>query len=204
MHDVGRLVRDLIDSGRISNPSKPRGRILAVAAKQFCANGYSSTTVRDLAAEVGILSGSIFHHFKNKEEILFCVMQEVVLAMDYVLAQSLSESGTVKQRLRSLIATELLFIHGTTHNASSVLVSEWRALSSEHQAQVLNSRKSYDGLWLEILSQAQREKLIVNDPVLLHKLLHGAMAWSQHWYQPDGTVTMDQLIDQVLNLAIKE
>lgn len=204
MHDVGNLVRELISKGKITDPGKPRGRILAVAAKQFCENGYNATTVRNLAAEVGILSGSIFHHFKNKEEILFCVMQEVVLAMEYVLSKSVPESGTVTERLRSLIATELLFIHGTTHNASSVLVSEWRQLTPEHQSLVLVNRKAYDSLWLDVLTQAKHEQLIVSDPKMLQKLLHGAIAWSKYWYQPGGVITIEELIEQVLNLAVKE
>ena len=67
---VGQLLRNMIASGQISDPASPRGRLLAAAAKLFRAKGYSRTTVRDLAAEVGILSGSIFHHFNNKDEIL--------------------------------------------------------------------------------------------------------------------------------------
>jgi len=35
--------------------------------------------VRDLAAAVGIQSGSIFHHFRTKEDILKAVMTEAIL-----------------------------------------------------------------------------------------------------------------------------
>src|SRR3954470_12725999 len=55
----------------------PRGRLLRAAAHLFLTRGYAQTTVRDLAREVGILSGSIFHHFDSKEEILEAVMNEV-------------------------------------------------------------------------------------------------------------------------------
>ena len=56
----------------------PRGRLLSAAAQLFRDKGYERTTVRDIAAVVGIQSGSIFHHFKTKEEILFAVMEEVI------------------------------------------------------------------------------------------------------------------------------
>ena len=44
----------------------PRGRLLSAAAHLFRDKGFDRTTVRDIAASVGIQSGSIFHHFKSK------------------------------------------------------------------------------------------------------------------------------------------
>ena len=57
----------------------PRGRVLRAAAHLFRVQGYSGTTVREIAALVGIQSGSLFHHFRSKEEILFVVMKEVII-----------------------------------------------------------------------------------------------------------------------------
>ncbi|MDR9778931.1 helix-turn-helix domain-containing protein, partial [Rhizobium hidalgonense] len=45
----------------------PRGKILRVAAYLFQQQGYTRTTVRDIATMVGIQSGSLFHHFKSKD-----------------------------------------------------------------------------------------------------------------------------------------
>ena len=53
----------------------PRGRLLSAAAQLFREKGFDRTTVRDIAAAVGIQSGSIFHHFKSKEDILYSVME---------------------------------------------------------------------------------------------------------------------------------
>ena len=46
-----------------------RGKLLQTAAHLFRSKGYERTTVRDLASAVGIQSGSIFHHFKSKDEM---------------------------------------------------------------------------------------------------------------------------------------
>ena len=51
--------------------NSPRGRLLSAAAHLFRDKGFDRTTVRDIAAAVGIQSGSIFHHFKSKEDILY-------------------------------------------------------------------------------------------------------------------------------------
>lgn len=59
-----------------------RDEILSIAAQQFAERGMASTTVRDIGSAAGILSGSLYHHFESKEqmvaELLLPVMQRQV------------------------------------------------------------------------------------------------------------------------------
>jgi TetR/AcrR family transcriptional regulator, cholesterol catabolism regulator len=52
-----------------------RSELLAIAARLFAARGYNQTTVRDIADEAGILSGSLYHHFSSKEAMLDEIMR---------------------------------------------------------------------------------------------------------------------------------
>ncbi len=199
---VGTVIRTLITEGKISDPDQPKGRLLAAAAKLFREKGYAETTVRELAAEVGILSGSIFHHFSSKGEILFAVMKEVVVSMETALALALEEADTTEQKIRTLIVIELAFIHGKTRNATAVLISEWRSLTEEQQQYLLKERKAYFDLWHEVLAQAQQEGLTHIEPIYLRQLLNGAIVWTAYWYKPGGALSMSALVERVLGLAI--
>ena len=55
--------------------------IVSAAAKVFRTKGYHAATVRDIAQEVGILKGSLYHHFASKEELLYLVVKEPIAAM---------------------------------------------------------------------------------------------------------------------------
>lgn len=52
-------------------------KILAAALDLFCVNGYTTVSVRDIGKAVGIKESSIYYHFKNKEEILQTILQQV-------------------------------------------------------------------------------------------------------------------------------
>jgi TetR/AcrR family transcriptional regulator, cholesterol catabolism regulator len=52
-----------------------RAQIIEVAARYFAEFGFEATTVRQIADEVGILPGSLYHHFETKEEILHEVIK---------------------------------------------------------------------------------------------------------------------------------
>ncbi len=199
---IGALLRNMIASGQICDPASPKGRLLAAAAKLFREKGYSGTTVRDLAAEVGILSGSIFHHFKNKDEILYGVMKEVVSAMNASLVMILEQKTDPAAKVRALIENELIFIHGSPGDASAVLVYEWRSLSEEKQALILEQREAYEGLWVGVLEEARLAGLTRIESDVLRQLLHGAVAWSVNWYEPDGVLSLEDLIDRTLSLVL--
>ena len=64
------VMQQLVAAGRVTDPESARGKLLQTAAHLLRSKGYERTTVRDLAGAVGIQSGSIFHHFKSKDEIL--------------------------------------------------------------------------------------------------------------------------------------
>lgn len=61
-----------------------RDEILGHAAKVFAAKGYATATVRDIAEAAGILSGSLYHHFSSKDQMLEEILREYV---DVIVAQ---------------------------------------------------------------------------------------------------------------------
>jgi AcrR family transcriptional regulator len=56
----------------MSTPAPPtrRDELLELAATMFAERGLRATTVRDIADSAGILSGSLYHHFSSKEEMV--------------------------------------------------------------------------------------------------------------------------------------
>ena len=147
---------------------------------------------------------SIFHHFKNKEEILFAIMQDIVITMNHVLESSLQTKQDITAQIRVLVETELLFIHGETRHAARVLLFEWHALSEDKQSAILQRREQYYQTWHTILEAAFKQGVITVEPDYLRQLIHGALVWTTHWYKPDGTLSLPSLTDQVMKLIIKD
>lgn len=194
-------------NGKLANgmDDSPRGRLLAAAAHLFRTKGFERTTVRDLAQAVGIQSGSIFHHFKSKEEILRCVMEEVIHFNTDRMKSALLQAQNPREKLLALIRAELISINGETGEAMAVLIYEWRSLNEESQRFILTLREHYEQLWLTVLNEAKVAGLIPAhvDTFILRRFLTGALSWSNYWYNPDGPLKIDQLAEQALALALK-
>jgi len=182
--------------------ANPRGRLLLAAAYLFHQQGYEKTTVREIAQLIGIRSGSLFHHFKSKEEILAAVMQATILYNAARLNQAAALSTVAEQQLRHLIHAELTSITGDTGAAMAVLVFEWQALSLDKQTELLQQREDYEQVWLGVLEQLHQQGKIKHDPFILRRLITGALAWTVNWYTANGETNVEQLTDIVLDMVI--
>ena len=192
------ILRSLIADDLVSDPASARGRLLHQAAGLFRDKGYERTTVRDLAAAVGIQSGSLFHHFRTKEDILKAVMVETIRLNTALMQAAVEAADSNHDKLRALVRAELESINGQTGEAMAVLVFEWRSLSKASQTQVLELREIYEALWLDVLGALSADKALQADPFVVRRMLTGALSWTVTWYRPDGGLTLDDLTSQVM------
>ncbi len=63
-----------------------RNEIMQVSLELFLQKGYDKTTTRDIITQAGILNGSLYNRFKNKEEILISIVKD---ATEEVLSRTL-------------------------------------------------------------------------------------------------------------------
>jgi len=61
---------------RTINPKKTIESILSVSEKLFLEKGYEKTTTQEIVSETGLSKGTLFHHFKSKEDILAAVLDK--------------------------------------------------------------------------------------------------------------------------------
>lgn len=77
---------------------KTRERILEVAAALFAERGYAATSVRDIAAELGIANPSLYYHFKSKSDLLIELLKEPLQRVELAIAEAELLSGEARTR----------------------------------------------------------------------------------------------------------
>jgi AcrR family transcriptional regulator len=64
--------------------------IIEAAKALFAKNGYSPTSMDDIARDVGIAKASLYYFFKSKEEIFAAIIEEVIAEVKNSLDQELA------------------------------------------------------------------------------------------------------------------
>ena len=94
------------EGGAVGNSKEAEERkkeILDVAEELFTAKGYESTSTTDILERVGIARGTLYYHFKSKEEILDALIERIIQGMVNNIRLALSDKSTALQKLISFV-----------------------------------------------------------------------------------------------------
>ena len=69
----------------------------------FVIKGYHNTSLRDIAAECGISTGAIYHHFNSKEEIAVKLFDDMVLFLSKLFEETLNSKKETKHKIKELV-----------------------------------------------------------------------------------------------------
>ncbi|HLK51082.1 MAG TPA: TetR family transcriptional regulator [Bryobacteraceae bacterium] len=184
-----------IETPAPSDRSTPE-RVLDTAAALFWEKGYAAATTREIAAAVGIQQASLYYHVNSKEGLLY---QLCVSSMEQLLADvqsSVQGHRDPLDQLRALVGAHLstLVKHQIRH---VTMLTELRALSKRHHAEVLALRRKYADLVRSVLEQAQATGKIRTDiPArYLYLALLNILNWAVVWFRRDQALNADQLAD---------
>ena len=177
--------------------------IVSAAAKVFRTKGYHAATVRDIAEEVGILKGSLYHHFASKEELLYLVVKEPIATMYRAMAKIAAADLTATEKLRRAIAAHLeAFDRHYPH--LFVYLREREAVKRRFREKIGFSPKEYYRCWQQILREGVENGEFRSDfdiQVTSYGLL-GMLNWSCEWYDPQGRLSVQEVAEQFTTLAL--
>jgi AcrR family transcriptional regulator len=103
--------------------SDSRTLILHQARRLFAAHGYEGTSIREMAEACGLAKASLYHHFHNKRDLYFQVLE--VDAANLVLAlQQASQVGTTSRERIYSIARAYAHVLTSSDNLIPLAVRE--------------------------------------------------------------------------------
>ena len=123
-----------------------RREILDAAGQLFRAEGYSETTLHDIAAYVGIGRTTLYEYFSDKEDVLVNLVEATIPGVVDGMLAGLPADISCRDRLSELIVRGLEFVSSDS-NLGSTLIRELPKLSQRAQTRV---RKAHGRLASEV------------------------------------------------------
>lgn len=177
--------------------------IVAAAAKVFRTKGYHAATVRDIAEEVGILKGSLYHHFESKEALLYLVVKEPIAEMFRAMAEIAEAELPATEKLRRAILAHLeAFDRHYPH--LFVYLRERESVKRRFREMIGYSPKEYERQWQQILREGVESGEFRGDldiQVTSYGLL-GMLNWLYKWYDPQGRMSVQEVAEQFTALTL--
>jgi AcrR family transcriptional regulator len=168
-----------VKSARDTKAARTRERILDAAARELAEHGYSGSSLRRVAGAAELKPGSLYFHFKTKDELMLTVLREGIAFATLQVQTAIDELGPnapPSARLRAAIGAHIESLCTAGARGAAVARGTDTLPPSVHR-RYANHARGYARLWNDLLDTAQRTREI--DPALdvriLRDLLFSAM-----------------------------
>jgi len=185
-------------------PVSRRDELLDLAATMFAERGLRATTVRDIADSAGILSGSLYHHFKSKEQMVEEVLRDFLDWLFGRYQEIVETEPNPLERLKGLFMTSFEAIE---HRHAQVVIyqDEAKRLSSLPQFDFVDIRnKEQRKMWLDLLNEGIEQGCFRPDidVDVVYRFIRDTTWVSVRWYQPGGPLTAEEVGRQYLSIVL--
>lgn len=170
----------------------------------FAERGLRATTVRDIADSAGILSGSLYHHFKSKEQMVEEVLRDFLDWLFTRYQEIVAETADPLERVRGLF---MVSFEAIEHRHAQVVIyqDEAKRLNPLPQFDFLNERnREQRSMWIDVLKEGIADGCFRPDldVDLVYRFIRDTTWVSVRWYQPGGPLTAEQVGAQYLAIVL--
>jgi AcrR family transcriptional regulator len=163
-----------------------RGTVLDAACVLFAARGYRGTSMKDIAAELGVRAPSLYNHVASKQDILFAIMDTAMDRAITALEEALTGIDDVAEQLRR--ATESLVLDFLRYPAEvTVCNNEVRSLDPGHRLAIVAKRDRYAARVRRIIEQGCRAgRFRTQTPQIAAFAVLEMGNGAKSWFKPSG------------------
>jgi AcrR family transcriptional regulator len=157
------------------------------AARLFGVKGYESTSMRDIAAAIGILPGSLYHHFESKEELFVAVyslgVSQILEAVTAAIARQDDPWGRLEAACVAHMQTLLV-----KDSYAAAVISHLSFNNMPKQDRLVGLRDRYESVFKGLIENLPLRAGV--DRRIFRLGLLGSMNWAIVWYRPGGETPM--------------
>lgn len=170
-----------------------RERVLSVTSELFRTNGYKTTSMRDIAAAVGMKSGSLYYYYDSKEALLAAILNDNIDATIKCLREavdSLPPGTSVREKFHAAVRAAVK----TVADAGDMAVASAKTLSylqePEYSEQV-RRRQAYNKFWRDLIQEGKAAGEIDSaiPEAMTCMAIIGAITFVGEWFEPGRSST---------------
>lgn len=183
--------------GETAAPDARQEQILKAAAALFVKQGYGGTSIRDIAQQVGLLAGSVYHHFPSKEDLFVAIHREGFRQLVLASEDAIRSKTDPWQRLELACAVHIESAVAGNAIDRITAVGLFAIHEDRLQKRLEKDRKKYDQIFRQLVAALDLPK--TSNRSIFRLALLGAINWALVWYKP-GQSTPQQIARDLIRI----
>ncbi len=154
---------------------KKKHKIIESATKVFSAKGFAQATISEIAKGAGFTSSGIYLYYKNKEDLLFKIIEDFLIKSCEGLAEHLQGIQGAENKLRKAIWFHCKSYSGNKNEIKIVL--EARSYPRFYKSTAYSSLKQYAAFFTDIIQEGMLDGSFreLSSPMMLRDIILGTV-----------------------------
>ena len=188
-----------------SAESARRREIVDAATEVFAEKGIVAATVRDIGERVGILSGSLYHHFASKEELIAEILVPVVRSQVEAFDAIAAETTDPEEIVRRLIAAAVAQTASNPHAARILRNDSHHIRELPGLEEVVRQQRAVMSRWVSAVKQgiAAGQFRRDADPSVTARSIADVVLGAYRFMKPVGRMPAGRVADQLAALLLE-
>lgn len=178
-------------TGPTTRADTQRARVLATSVEIFGTRGYRATSMNEIAAGVGLSKPTLYHYFRNKEELLVRIYSEVLDESLRMARATVAAAPSPLDGLRELLVSRVVYTC-EHRELLKICFEEEDELRPDLAEELLVRRRAFEDVIVDALRShldAHPQMRLAMAPRVFVNLCLGAVNWTYKWYRPTGPRT---------------
>lgn len=188
--------------GKNINYIKKKQQILQVAAELILKKGFSSTSMNDIASQLGFNKAALYHYCRNKEEIALEIEQINLETVKKIFDEINEKCDSGLDKLRHFYISYAKMM-ATPFGAAGVQIVA-QPISDEFAQRSKLLFKETDDTIRGYINQGQIDGSLAKlDVRWCDFVLFGTLHWMPHWYLEQGNMDPEKLGEEMFNVMLR-
>lgn len=183
-----------------SKKSNTRQLILAKAIDLFFEQGFASASIRDIVRAVGVTNSTVYIHFKDKNEILYKIIDGIGATLVAVLQEAIRKSHDPVECLRNMIFAQVCLVKEKRKEIKIYMEDQFQ-LPRPLRKNVLEQHRGIYEVYYNKFSEIREEGWLRDiDQTVMTFCIFAMMNWAYRWYDETGPLSIEEIADDIIRI----
>jgi len=186
---------------RRTRRSDTKKRILEKATDLFSEVGFVKASIRDIVKAVGVTNSTVYIHFKNKDEILYSIIEDIGSTLLRELHAVSERNDDPVQCLREMIFRQVCLIKDKRKQIK-IYLDEQNQLPSPLRNMALKQHRAIYEVYHKKITELVLNGLVRNkiDEAVMTFSVFAMINWAYRWFRENERLSIEEIAEDIIRI----
>ncbi len=182
--------------------SNTKDKIIDKATDLFYKNGFVKASIRDIVRAVGVTNSTFYSHYKNKDEILYTIIENIGSILHKMLLEATEMYDDPVECLKEMIFRQVCLISARGKEIKIYIEEQYQLPTPLRKKALRQHRQIYD-VYFNKINEIQHKGLKSDiDKTVMTFSIFAMMNWSYRWFQENGKLSIEEVAENIIRIFL--